>query len=481
MKRISKNIVALLLLGAICLGSASCAVDGVKEPEDTTIAEETEKETETEAVEDTTEEVTEAETEEDEADADLVTVRMPRFDITYFYGPHNDQMVDEYFYQMIAEAGFTAIPLEYGNTELNKQALPLLRKYGLVCCELSDSRIRALIDADPSTYDIPQEEVDRIIAEVVADYAEHLDIVEGWGLKDEPNLEKFKILAKIVKAFKKLTPDKSTMINLFPIYAWGMLGTDTYQEYLDEFVKQVEPHYLSYDHYHFFADGTTRNDFFTNLEMVRDKAKESDIDPMIIVLLTKHMNYADVTYDQIEWEVNTSLTYGMKRISYFTFILEQYLLDDGWTNACMSYTGEVWPHYYDVQAINKWLLPLGTELFDKESVAVFHLKDRQKSDLEPECEEYTPYGDLGAVNGNNFVIGFFDDGSFMITNKIWRENDGKYNSFVFKDIDSGLEYFDTESATWRDAEADGIVTRNSYGKLSRKFNVAEGILFRVSK
>ena len=45
MERISKNIVALLLLGAICLGSASCAVDGVKEPEDTTIAEETEKET----------------------------------------------------------------------------------------------------------------------------------------------------------------------------------------------------------------------------------------------------------------------------------------------------------------------------------------------------------------------------------------------------------------------------------------------------
>ena len=463
MKYFIKRIIAAFLLGAVCMGGAVYASDSDNTDEQSNLV-------------------------AADGETDNKNYRMPKFEITYFYGPHNEQLIDESFYEKIAEAGFTSIPLEYGNTEYNTKALPMLRKYVLTCSALSDARIDNVIGLDRSfSPDTPQEEVDRIISEVVADYADYMDVIEGWLLQDEPSEVRFEILGKVVKAFRKYSPEKSTMINLFPVYAdSAALGTPTYQDYLDEFVKQVDPHYLSYDHYHFFADGTVRNDFFENLEKVRDTAKESGIDPMIIILLTTHMNYANVTPDQIEWEVNTSLTYGMKRISYFTFILEQYLLDAGWTNACMSYTGEIWPHYYDVQKINKWLLPLGEELFDKESTAVFHMprftgNKGETVALEVGCERYTPYGDLGKAYGQDFVIGFFDDGSFMITNKKWNEFQGTHNNFVFADIESGLEYFNPEKGAWCDAEADGIVTRNYYGQLSRKFDLGEGILFRVSK
>ncbi len=247
----------------------------------------------------------------------------------------------------------------------------------------------------------------------------------------------------------------------------------------DEFVAQVDPHYLSYDHYHFLKDGTARGGYFSNLEYVRDKALETSIDPMIIILLTQHMGYTDVTYNQLMWEVNTSLTYGMKRISYFTFILEQYLLDDGWTNAFMSYTGEIWPHYYDVQKLNAWLLPLGNELFDKNSTAVFHLMERDYM-MEQGCDPYKGYGDLGEVAGKDFVIGFFDDGSFMITNKLWGEGENGQNPFEFIDIKGGLEYFDPAAAEWKDAESDGIVRKNESGNLTITFDGGEGILFRIA-
>jgi hypothetical protein len=69
----------------------------------------------------------------------------------------------------------------------------------------------------------------------------------------------------------------------------------------------------------------------------------------------------------------------------------------------------------------------------------------------------------------------------MITNKKWNGLQGTHNNFVFADIESGLEYFNPEKGAWCDAEADGIVTRNYYGQLSRKFDLGEGILFRVSK
>ena len=53
------------------------------------------------------------------------------------------------------------------------------------------------------------------------------------------------------------------------------------------------------------------------------------------------------------------------------------------------------------------------------------------------------------------------------------------NLFEFIDIDSGLQYFNTETSTWCDAEADGIVTRNEDGNLIKGFEASEGLLFRV--
>lgn len=491
MKDTAKRILVALLAGVMCIGFAGCNSNtNDKNDETTAEAEYTMDKTTVEetTVEETTEEITEeGSTEAAETEPEAVEVNtkngMDGFDITYYWGPHGEQMIDESFFEKIAEAGFTSIPLEHGSVEYNKIALGYIRKYGMTCSSLMDTRIDNLAGHDRSVSpDTPQEEVDRVVSEVVAEYADYMDVIKGWWIQDEPVEARFEILSKIVKAFRKYSPDKTTMINLFPVYAdSSVFGPGGYQGYLDAFIDQVDPHYISYDHYHFFANGSARNDFFMNLEMVRDKAIESNRAPMIIILITRHFDYADVTPAQIAWEVNTSLTYGMKRISYFTFILDQDLLNEGWTNAFMSYTGEIWPHYYDVQKVNEWLLPLGTELFEKESTAVFHTKDRKNTSLEVGCEEYISYGDLGHVAGQNFVIGFFDDGSFMITNKTYKESDGKYNTLTFSDIESGLEYFDTESASWRNAEEDGIVTRNYYGKLCRKFDLGEGILFRVNK
>jgi hypothetical protein len=270
------------------------------------------------------------------------------------------------------------------------------------------------------------------------------------------------------------------MINLFPTYAsTEQLGTKTYQEHLDKFISTVKPSYLSYDHYH-FQKNTTRKGFFENIEIIRDTAIANKIDPMLIILLTEHMSYADLTKYQIEWEVNMCLTYGMKRISYFTFWLCQSLLDQGWSDACMDTTGKIYPHYYDVQEINKWLLPLGTELFDKTSTAVFHTRSKGGGGFETGCEKYESYGDLGEVEADaSVVIGFFDDGSFMITNRMYTDIEASRNNFRFLDVTSGLEYFDPASASWKDAEADDVVTRNEDGVLCHTFEPGEGMLFRV--
>ena len=319
-----------------------------------------------------------------------------------------------------------------------------------------------------------------MIGEVVAEYKDYDDVIKGWLLRDEPSAADFPALGRVVDAFRRIDPDRTTMINLFPTYAKPeQLGTQGYQEHLDKFISVVDPHYLSYDHYH-FQKNTTRKGFFENMEIFRDTALENELDYMLIILLTEHMTYADLTKYQIEWEVNMCLAYGMKRISYFTYWLSQDLLDQGWSDACMDTTGKVYPHYYDVQEINKWLLPLGTELFDKTSTAVFHTRSKGGGSLEKGCELYKSYGDLGEVEADaSVVIGFFDDGSFMITNKMYTDTEAARNVVRFLVVASGLEYFDTESATWKDAETAGVAVRNENGILCHTFEPGEGMLFRV--
>ena len=407
------------------------------------------------------------------------TKGMDKFEITYYWGPQGQDLCNEEYIKKIADCGFTSVPIESWDPATNKTALGYLRKYGLTCSALSDYRIQSALAISDQTA------IDSYIREVVVEYKDYLDVIKGWLLRDEPSATDFPALARVVDAFRRIDPERTTMINLFPTYASDkQLGTNGYQEHLDKFISTVNPHYMSYDHYH-FEKSNARRGFFENMEIFRDTAIASELDYMLIILLTEHMSYADLSKYQVEWEVNMCLTYGMKRVSYFTYWLSQDLLDQGWNDACMDCTGKIYPHYYDVQAINEWLLPLGKELFNKNSTAVFHYKPRGGASLETGCEAYKSYGNLGEISANaGLVIGFFNDESFMITNKGYQDTDKARNTVEFLDIASGLEYFDAKCShgpepEWRDAEADGIVTRNENGYLTLTFEPGEGILFRV--
>ncbi len=353
---------------------------------------------------------------------------MKQFDITYFYGPYGSRITDPTVVRHIAESGMTLIPLHY-DTETNKKALPLLAEQG----------IRANV-GDPRIVDLYNREdlasTDEVIRSVVLDYQGY-DNVAGWDLVDEPHAGKFPILAAITAAFRKYTPDKETVINLFPNYASPkMCGTPDYRTYLTEFADVVHPHLLSYDHYHFLGRGSRqaiiectdtrereirlaaektedRGGFFENIELVRAVAEEKSLDPMLIVLLTEHGPYRNLTRGELFWEVNMSLVYGMRRISYFTYWEPASDVEFWrWTNAMCDAAGNRTPHYYDVQAINGVITPVGRVLFDKKSLAVFHVGPSEEG-----TTSFAPFGGIAAIDGDDAVIGFFEGGYVYLVNR----------------------------------------------------------------
>lgn len=403
---------------------------------------------------------------------------MERFEITYYWGPHGNDILNEEYIKKIAECGFTSIPMENNTVENNKAALTLLKKYGLTCSALWDWRINDLVHSSAS---FTQERVDEVISEVIADYGGY-DNLRGYLITDEPSEKLFPRLGMITSAIHRLDPGRSVMINLYPITVSSKtLGSPSYEKHIDALCTQVDPDYISYDQYVFWANGKYNMQVFNNLETVRAAGLKHGKDCMQIVLLTKHStpknNYGDLTPTQIMWEVNLDLVYGMKRISYFTFWLDKDLMDDGWTNSCMNYLGEVYPHYYDVQKINKWLMPIGRELFDKMSTAVFHLG----TTIPFNTVGYTPYGDLGEIDGDDAVIGFFDDESFMIVNKNYQDGAEYERQYTLKDHRGGLEYFDTDTGEWRSADGASFMSYNENGCCVLTIAPAAALLLRVKK
>ena len=166
-------------------------------------------------------------------------------DITYFYGPPDDCIVREEVIRAIAEAGFTLIPLEAADSEVNKAALRLCGRYGLKAL-VRDGRIERFLRR-------PEERPEAAVAAMVADYAA-FDNVQGWYITDEPHTGDFPRLAEIASAFRRAAPGREVYISLFPDYADpGMLRAVDYASYLRLFVETVRPEILSYDYYPFLG------------------------------------------------------------------------------------------------------------------------------------------------------------------------------------------------------------------------------------
>lgn len=353
---------------------------------------------------------------------------MKQFDITYFYGPYAENITDEKIVADIAASGFTLIPLTH-STKVNKQALPVLNRFGLRAI-IYDPRIKKIYNDDNF------KDADATVKKVVNDYKNYTNVF-GWEIVDEPDTTKFPILSAIVNAFRRYSPDKETVINLFPNYATSeQLAARDYNEYLEKFVNVVRPHFLSYDHYHFLgrenrnknlnldvdererliriaAEKTeNRAGFFENIEEFRSVALKYDLDQMLIVLLIEHGPYRNLTFNELLWEVNMCLVYGMKRISYFTYWQPDDDVDHWqWTNAMCDVDGNRLEHWYDVQKINSSIAPIGRHLFNTKTEAVFHIKTKEAG-----TTAFKSYGAVTSVEGNNGVIGFFEDGSIYLVN-----------------------------------------------------------------
>lgn len=323
-----------------------------------------------------------------------------------------------------------AVKREAYDVATAQKALEICEKHG-VKYMVFDVRVIDLLSGERS-----DEEIDSTIRAVCEDYRDY-PALHSYLVKDEPDTSLFPRLRKITDAFKRHDPAHIPYINLLPNYAPpSMLGAPTYEAYVERFVEEVRPDILCYDHYHLIKDNPAadeitdvldpftervyaaslsrgeRSGFYNNLEIIRRNGLKADLPYMLIVLLVEHGPYRFLTRAELYFEVWQTLAYGCTALSYYNYwALPRHRC---YANAIISADGDKCSHYWDVQAINRRITPVGERIVNTRSEAVFHVGDKN---LKEGVTPFSPHRGIEKVTGGELTVGFFEDGTFIIANQ----------------------------------------------------------------
>lgn len=260
---------------------------------------------------------------------------------------------------------------------------------------------------------LDQAEIDKRVQALVDRVKDH-KAVYGFYLRDEPGANAFPGLGRWAAAFAKAAPKALPYINLLPNYATpGQLNAETYDGYLESFVEKVHPKFISYDHYALMDDGTLRGGYFQNLESMRAAALRHNLPFWNIVLSNSHFHYAEPTPAGFRFQAYTTLAYGARGISYFTYFAPQI---GNYRLAPIDQHGNKTLTWDMLRDVNMQIHRLGPTYLKLKSINVFH-----DPEVPEGCSGIATSKLLKSVSGGNFLVGEFEgpDGQpfVMIVNK----------------------------------------------------------------
>jgi hypothetical protein len=160
-------------------------------------------------------------------------------------------------------------------------------------------------------------------------------VLYGYFLCDEPRfmLKHLERVKNWKSHFDQRDPAKLVYVNFVASYAadanWDGFAEgnrndaldeperEQYEQYLHTYNQNVNPAVISFDHYPFFANGKVRNDYFYNLQIIRDIASGKPFWAM--PMTSGHLSYVDPTEAHIAFMYFCPLAYGAKGLIDFTF------------------------------------------------------------------------------------------------------------------------------------------------------------------
>lgn len=343
------------------------------------------------------------------------------------YARHADGTLAVERLREMADSGLTLLGLDDCGVQTNREMLAVCQEIGVKALLFEHRATAAVFD---------EQNREAILRALVDDYRD-CPALHSYHVIDEPSDALFPAIGQVIRILKQLDPDREAYVNLFPNYAsTSQLGNDTYEEHLERYLSIAKPDILSYDHYHLIKERATtdlsldderqntilhdayrqvdRPGFFDNLELVRAACRKHTTPFMLIVLLTEHGPYRNLSEAELRYEVFQALAYGSVRMSYFTYWTPPH--DDiwHWKNGMITADGDRTQHYLDVQAVNRDLQPIGKALGGRTPDAIYHIGQEPDSHVQYWQGAHATITDIRA---EQLTVSFFPDGLVLLASK----------------------------------------------------------------
>lgn len=263
-------------------------------------------------------------------------------------------------------------------------------------------------------------EIDSYVKNMIED-AGKSDAILGYFICDEPSALHFPQLAKAFEAVRKYAPGKWPTVNLYPNYAtlWQMdqvksqLGTRSYTEYLERFVNEVKPDFLSYDNYmvQFSLDNKDREKikkYFSNLLEIRRISTKYNLPFWNVVSSNQIRPHTTIPSPaNMLFQAYTSLAAGAGGIRWYTYHGQAYGYNPLDKNENKTMT------WYYLREVNRQLSIIGPIIKQLKSTGVY-FTDPSPADSLPmlpgnyvrklETSESMMIGEFTSKKGTNYIM-----------------------------------------------------------------------------
>lgn len=329
------------------------------------------------------------------------------------WGIYGNTVDYDKFYQELYECGFNTTPFNFA--EHIDQAKAHNLKFSLYAEQYIDNNIKD----EAEKYADWAEKVKKVINGREKDIYQIL-------VQDEPNekdIERLKAKSHAVKSLLGMRP----YINFLPKHAIEDYRDTPYEDYCNKFLNECEMSYLSYDSYCFYANrGFYEDDFYADMESIRKMAEERNMNFVNIILSVAHFNYAEPDDYSINLQGWSTLAYGGRGLSYFTFThsdygnyrTQAYYKDD--TRTPLWYTirdmnmtvHTLMPYYRNMKPVNQFHIGnipknargIETAKVVKNIKAVYENDPKKTAKYNPPAQANILVGEFTDNDGNEYAI-----------------------------------------------------------------------------
>ncbi len=156
----------------------------------------------------------------------------------------------------------------------------------------------------------------------------------GFHVGDEPNFTQLPAFCEAMRIQKKVAPKLHAFGNLvgIPTVHW-FRGGKTGEQYLDDYAKDTQCDFYSYDYYTQLLTTTRGGNmqfgeegidaYFANLNGFRTASHRNGLPFWNTVLAVGHLMYRCPDYNDIRWQFNTSVCSGANGVQWFFYYMRE--------------------------------------------------------------------------------------------------------------------------------------------------------------